>query len=159
MRRPAGPGGTGRGARRTLLVLAAGWAVIPWAAGCAAGGSSELRRHFEAGRLAEAEAAFRRDTSLRRDAPSVYRAALVYALPESPKHDPGRGRMLLRSYLDMRPEGERADEARRLLSLLEEIRRLRNRVGGLEEQLERLKEIDLERPPPDSSRRRRPGRR
>lgn len=144
------PGRAGRGAPRPALVALATAVLAAGSAGCASGGSA-FHRHFEAGRLEAAEAAFRRDSSLRRDGRSVYRAALVYALPGSPARDPARGRELLRSYLEAWPEGSRTVEARSLLALLEEMERLRSRVAGLQEQLERLKEIDLERAPSDSS--------
>lgn len=131
------------------------WAVVGWSTGCIASRSAEphaFDRYFEAGSLAAAESAFREDSTLRRHPRSVYRAGLVYALPHSPARDLGRALELLRSYLEMRPEGERAEEARRLVPLLEEVAGLRRRIAELQDQLEQLKAVDLERTPPDTAR-------
>ena len=105
------------------------------AAGCAA---RPFHSHFEAGRFEEAARAFEEDPSLLRDQRALLRAAIVYADPASPAHDPERARELLDRLIEERGDGEYARHARWVLAFLDELgrreeeaRRLQMRVDSL----------------------------
>lgn len=123
-----------------ILVLCGMWA------GCASS-AGPFREHYEAGRLEAAAEAFEADSSLHDDAGALFRAGLLYGTPGSPVYDPAQAVERLRRLLELHPEDDRSREARSVLRLL-------TRADSLARQLERLKAVDLERPPADTTLRR-----
>lgn len=124
----------------------AGWAIVaallaPLLAGCA---TTAFQEHYEAGRYDEAVSAFRTDSSLHEDEEALYRLALMQATTDSPVRDLASARRTLERLVELHPDGARSRDARALLSLLGQIRRL-------ETQLKELKAVDLEEDPPDGS--------
>lgn len=134
---------------RSTIVAACAVALAGLLIGCA-GKSSAFHRQFEAGDYHAAMETFRADSSLHDDEESLYRRGMLYALPSSPYYDPGQAREAFRELLERHPDTEYRVETDHLLSLLEEIQGLGNRVSELRTRLEQLKAVDLEEPPPDT---------
>jgi hypothetical protein len=82
---------------------------------------TDFDRLFEARQYQAAARAFGDDPSLLDRDRALFRAALVYGLPESPVFDPTVARTLLERLLDRHPGSTHSDEARRLLALLRGI--------------------------------------
>lgn len=120
--------------------------VCAAAAGCAA---RPFDRHFEAGRYAEAASIFAADSALHRDERALYRAATLHAIPGSATYDPERARELLHRMLMLKPDGDHAAAARRLLAFVDEIRRLDATATRLRQQVDsiaaRLAEVEQDR--------------
>lgn len=127
--------------------------VVPvFAAGCA---SRPFHDHFEAGRFDEARRAFEADPSLLQDDRALLRAAIVYADPGSPAHDPERARELLIRLIERGEEGANARHARWVLAFVDELERravearalqvrvdsLIARIATLEEESRSLQEL------------------
>lgn len=132
------------------LVLTAGCATM----GGGGGGEAETRFHelWEAGDYEAALAVYGRDSTLRRDRRVLYRTALARLQPGEDFFRPDSARSSLERLLELDAGGERAPEARALLSLLERRDELRAALAEVRRQLERLKAIDMGQPPDTSSR-------
>jgi hypothetical protein len=85
------------------------------AAGCA---SSTLDRHFRAGEFSEVARAFEADSSLHAKPGALYRAGLVYALPESPVYDPDRALEVFDRLQTRHPEHSQREHVAQLIQLL-----------------------------------------
>lgn len=125
-----------RGGRAILAAL-----LAPLLAGCATT-TTAFQEHYEAGRYDEAVSAFRADSSLHEDEEALYRLALMQMTTDSPVRDLESARRTLERLIELHPDGGRSRDARAVLSLLGQIRRL-------ETQLKELKAVDLEKDPPD----------
>lgn len=137
-------------ARRTATPAAVLAAVLALGACATSGGSdgpSAFQRHYEAGRDSAAAAHFASDSALHRDADALFRAGLLFADPASPVYRPSAARIQFERLLELDPTLERERAARIYLELLE-------RTDSLARQLEGLKEVDLDRPPADTTGRR-----
>lgn len=116
--------------------------LAPLLAGCATTSTTAFQEHYEAGRYDEAVSAFRTDSSLHDDEEALYRLALMQVTTDSPVRDLQRARRTLQRLIELHPDGDLSRDARALLSLLGQLRRL-------ETQLQEMKAVDLEEDPPD----------
>lgn len=108
-----------------------------------AAGSSRFNRLFEEGDYAGVVRAFEADPSLRSSEHALFRAAVAYAVPDQPRHDPNRARQLFGLLLTQYPETAYRDDAVWFRSLMNQEIDLRRRIRDLEEELESLKAVDL----------------
>lgn len=107
-----------------------------------------FERLYEDGAWAEAVAAFEADTALHSDERALYRVGLIYARPGGPAFRPDRARQRLGRLLELHPRSEYAPSARVVLDLIGRIDSLGRDLAALQEQLDRLKAVDLKPPPP-----------
>lgn len=142
----------GDGSRSPTVAAAVAAAALAALLACAPG---PFHDHFEAGRYHEAMEAFRADSSLWSDEDGLYRAGLLHASPSSPYYDPQQARDTFQRLLRLHPDTDRRQEVRHLVDLLQEIQGLGRRVSELRNQIDQLKAVDLEEPPPDTTNRRR----
>ena len=114
--------------------------------------------HFETGHYANAAQAYEtflnRNPSAADQDKALFRLALAHAFPESPVHDPQQALQILQQLVSLFPESPYRPEAEFLLRLQGEIERLRSdlsnreaRIRQLTQELERLKQIDMQRRP------------
>ena len=143
-----------------LLVLNACQKKVAVAVSTAAA-STDLRRadaYFEAGDHAEAASAYEAYLLNYPALPNrdhvLFRLGLTYAFPESPIHEAGRAAGLFRKLVDLFPKSPYAIQARFLLYLQSEAARMQTEVARREErikqlsdELEKLKQIDMQRRP------------
>lgn len=111
-------------------------------------------RYFESGRYLEAKAAFEaylddEPKDADRVARYTYRLGLVYALPNSPVHDPEMALEIFDSLAAMDPSGPYTPQAkmiselqRRGIDLDQDLRDSRARIANLEDEISGL-EVDL----------------
>ncbi|MCG8470060.1 MAG: ATP-binding protein [Gemmatimonadetes bacterium] len=104
--------------------------------------------HFEGGDWAAAAAAFEDDITLHADERALFRAGLVYAMPGSGVFNRGRARARLDDLLALFPESSYRGIAEVVRGLVAELDRSAAARIALEQQLERLKAVDLKDPPP-----------
>jgi hypothetical protein len=116
-----------------------------------AAASSRFNRLFEEGDYAGVVRAFEADTSLRSSEHALFRAAVAYAVPDQPRHDPNRARRLFGSLLNQYPETAYRDEAVWFISLMNQEIDLRRQIRDLREELESLKAVDLGATPDGAS--------
>lgn len=126
--------------------------------GCATA-TPEFDRLFEAGHYAEAARAFEADSVLHADERALFRTGVAHALPGSAAHDPARARTLFERLLSAHPGTEYRQQTAWILALMEHAEEWRRAAARARNELERMKEIDLRRPPPDSGSSRPPPRR
>lgn len=113
------------------------FAVTLVALGSAACASSQFDRHFDGRRYTEAAQVFEQDPSLYDNDKSLYRAGVMHALPDSPVFQPDMARNLFARLLDVFPRSAHADEARNMLSLLDELNRIDEGAASRQHELER----------------------
>lgn len=145
--RRAAPGGLG-------LRIPLGAAAVAALAGCATLGglgSHPFHRHYRAGEYAEAARIFEQDSSLQRREKALYRASIMYALPESPVRSRARATVQLRRLLELYPQSEYRRESASLLAVLTRVDSLELRLDRVRDRLRRLKAIDLGRTPEDTA--------
>jgi tetratricopeptide (TPR) repeat protein len=109
----------------------------------ASDGAREIHRLRMEGRYARAAAAFEAESGLRSSEPALFNAAVAYSEPRNAERDPRRARELLARLLRLNPDTRYAEPSNRLAALLDLEIGLRQRIRGLEEELEELKAIDL----------------
>jgi len=134
---------TGRRAYGLRVHAALATIIVFAAAGC----SSVFDRSFNAGRYDEAVRAFAADSALHSQPGALYRAALAYATPGHPAHDPARARDLLGSLLQRFPGNRHHREAVAMYNLLESTDRLERDGARIESELDSLRQrvVELER--------------
>ncbi|HEX7049979.1 MAG TPA: hypothetical protein VF188_07165 [Longimicrobiales bacterium] len=91
--------------------------------------TSRFDQHFEAQRYEAAIRLFEADPELQQQERALFRAAVAYALPGSPVHDPARAREMLERFLTRYPDSPRRAEASRMLALLRQVEQLERRVA------------------------------
>jgi tetratricopeptide (TPR) repeat protein len=117
-----------------LVVIGALLAALSLAA-CA---TSPFNRHFEAGRFAEAQQIFEQDSALQRQEETLFRAALLHAIPESPVYQPEKARQLFDRLLTLYPKSSYRRNVGYLTSFLDEVDRLGRDGTLLGQQIESL---------------------
>lgn len=108
-----------------------------------AAGANEFNQLFERGDWAGVTRAFEAEPSLQSSEHALFRAAVAYALPDNPRHDPARARQLFGLLMNQYPGTVYRDDAAWFTDLLNREIDLLRRIGELEVELEKLKAVDL----------------
>lgn len=106
-----------------------------------------MRDLYEAGDYAAAVRVFLEYPTLASQDLAVFRAAVASAMPGHAAHDPARALTLFNRLVAEFPDSDYLTEARLLSNLLQTTRALRGRNERLEQELERMKAIDLGQQP------------
>lgn len=102
---------------------------------------------YEAREFLAAAEAYEAEPTMQSYPRVLYRYALLHALPSSERYDPQRAVDELNLLVELHPTTLYRDSALLITELLREVQQARVAVTGLEQQLEKLKAIDLEDPP------------
>lgn len=101
-----------------------------------------FERYIAQRRWAEADTAFRADTTLLNDDRALWQAGKLYSSPASGVYDPARARTLLRRLVTRSPNGKYSVEATERLALVDAMLRQRDSaalaVRGLEDRIAQL---------------------
>ena len=106
-----------------------------------------MRDLYEAGDYAATVRVFLEDPTLANQDLAVFRAAVASAMPGHAAHDPARALTLFNRLVAEFPDSDYLTEARLLSNLLQTAEALRGRNDRLEQELERMKAIDLGQQP------------
>ena len=77
---------------------------------------------------------------------ALFHLALIYSFPDSPVHDSARAEILFQTLLDEFSDSPYSSQVRTLQGLQASLENREDEIKRLQEELERLKEIDLGRP-------------
>ena len=144
-----------------LVVGWVGWMPLLLVTGCASSGSSpepipitapeldpaSMRELYEAGDYAATVRFFLADTTLANQDLAVFRAAIASAMPGNDAHDAARALALFNLLIVEFPDSDYLTESRLIINLLETTEALRGENKRLDQELERMKAIDLGQQP------------
>jgi hypothetical protein len=105
--------------------------------------ANEFNQLFERGDWSGVTRAFESEPSLQSSEHALFRAAVAYAVPSNPRHDPARARQLFGLLMNRYPDSVYRDDAAWFTDLLNREIDLLLQIGELEDELESLKAVDL----------------